>query len=260
MGTQEWWENTGLGLILTIFIAVLIFILQGRTQKAIRDQDKEWQGELRGQVDQVDHATARLESQSKKLDDTLSRTSEEVSLMGSMISEMDELLRQMVEARTESDQRAIEADMADFEEVDADDSAPGSSGSTPPDEEAYLAEVMRKYGPLDPGRVRWDKKINENEGRGNLGWFLTDLTSGKRFWIHRGREWYVRKAIPLGALEEWKKSSGLSPRAIDLDYQVGEGRGNHAWYVRTYSGETWRMTRGGRGNSGWNATRLDEPS
>lgn len=260
MDAHQWWANTGIGLVLTVLVAVLIFILQSKTQKTIRDQDQTWQGQLGVQVTKVDDATERLESQSRNLDQTLSRTSIEISLMGEMISEMDERLRQIAEANSEFEQRALEADIEDPEELDADKSPAGSVSSVPPNEKAYLDEVTRKYGPLRPEGLRWDRKTNENERRGNSGWFLTDLTSGKRFWIHHGHGWSVRKAIPNDALEEWKKSSGLSPRAIDLDYQVGEGRGNHAWYIRTYSGETWKITRGGRGNPGWNATKLEQSS
>lgn len=58
-------------------------------------------------------------------------------------------------------------------------------------------------------------------------------------------------------IEAWEeKVPGATPEDIRIDYQTGAGRGSHAWYIETYDGRTWKLSKGGAGVSGVTVTEV----
>lgn len=214
-----------MSLMATVVIAFGIFRLQGRSDARWQGLDSSWKSEMRDLTHQV-----------------------------------DEGVRLLAEQAAEKDAKDIQQDASIDDEGDS--AAPGDSPSAaatlePKDAAAYV-EVLKAAGiNVSYPDLKWARKVRGDGGRGNLGWFVED-SSGKRYFVHRGRGGTVRPALPRRFLEAWETASGRRPTEIELDYQTGVGRGNHAWYVRTYSGDTWKLSAGGQGKSGITVTKIDE--
>lgn len=171
-------------------------------------------------------------SEQDELSDTVDRIDGAVQGINRAVADVAEMLADREEQEIEED-----LDDAVGEEPNRAD------GDKPANEGVYL-DALSKRG-IKPGRdYRWARKSRkEGDGRGNLGWFI-DLDDGRRYFVHHGRRTKVRQAIPRDLLDEWKAKTGREPTEIELDYQTGKGRGNHAWFIRTYHGERWRIARG----------------
>lgn len=154
--------------------------------------------------------------------------------------------------------------VAQNERVEADsDPEPGDENpdaiipNTPREAAKYKNDLRDEGVDLDFDNLKWSKKVRCNgESRGNLGWFVGDLGDA-RYFIHRGRSTTIRPAIPKSLLTAWRQETDKEPCEIELDYQTGTGRGNHAWYIQTYDGTTWRVVRGGHGKKTPTVTRLN---
>lgn len=139
-----------------------------------------------------------------------------------------------------------------------EDSADASPGvSAPEDPDALLRAVNARGAKLTPNQVKWAKKERAGGGRGNLGWFVesTDPARTDRWFVHRGRTVSARRAIPRDYLEAWEAAGHGDPKDIRLDFQVTQG-GNSAWYVETYDGRTWRISKGGAGKRAHTVTEV----
>ncbi|MEI4744318.1 hypothetical protein [Rhodococcus erythropolis] len=167
-----------------------------------------------------------------------------------VVDRIDDAVREISEKLAEGEQHQIEEDSGEIagEPTTADAASPGNA-------EEYVRELKSRGIPLDYSKLRWSKKVRaDGDGRGNLGWFVDD-GGLKRYFIHRGRKTLVRPAIPRHLLTKWEEVTGKDPREIELDYQTGSGKGSHAWFVRTYAGDTWRI---GTGKGSVVVAHLDE--
>ena len=182
-----------LGLLATGGVAALVYCMQDRDQKALKD----------------------------------------------VVGSIDDAVREISEKLAEAEQLQIEQDSGDVTEHPT-----RADSATPTNVEEYVKELKSRGIPLDYSKLRWSRKVRADaDGRGNLGWFVDD-GGDTRYFIYRGRRTLVRTAIPRDVLAEWEVATERSPREVELDYRTGSGRGNHAWFIRTYSGETWRIGTG----------------
>ncbi|WP_032385957.1 hypothetical protein [Rhodococcoides fascians] len=167
-----------------------------------------------------------------------------------VVDRIDGAVREISEKLAEDEQHLIEqdSDSVQGDPTTADASAPAGIDD-------YIRELKGRGVKLDYSKLRWSKKVRaDGDGRGNLGWFVDDGGS-RRFFIHRGRKTVVRPAVPRHLLRKWEEVTGRNPREVELDYQTGRGSGSHAWFVRTYAGDTWRI---GTGKGSVTVTPLDE--
>lgn len=170
------------------------------------------------------------------------------------VEDLGEIVRQVAEQLAAAEEERIVAEAAT---ETADEGADTSVLDRPRNVDDYLEALRSASVSIDASKAVWKKKARSSgERRGNLGWFVEDGRE-KRYFIHRGRTTTVRPAIPRSMLEAWEKKTKRDPKEIELDYQTGAGRGNHAWFVRTYDGKTWRISRGGQGKIGPTVTELE---
>lgn len=218
-------------LIATLFLGLWVYKLQRNDASRWQTDDKEWKSTLGSAVDEVAGAVETL----------------------------DIAVRSVAEAVARLDQERIDADPTGEAESNDRVSEPLQNSyaeTTPPDVDVYIGELKSRGIPLDYKNLNWRKKIRNDGGRGNLGWFVND-GGNKRYFVHRGRGTAVREAIPRSLLEAWEQATGRDPSEVELDYQTGAGRGNHAWYLRTYGGQSWRIAAGGKGKTGPTVTPLE---
>lgn len=165
--------------------------------------------------------------------------------------ELTELVRQLAEQKATEEQVRI----AEESELGLEQTGIPTEHAEPAQKDDYIRELQSRSLPLKFDSLNWNKKVRcDGDQRGNLGWFVDD--GDKRYFIHRGRTTTVRPARPSNMLAEWRKKTQKNPYEIELDYQTGENRGNHAWYVRTYSGRTWRIAMGGQSKTTPTITEL----
>lgn len=159
-----------------------------------------------------------------------------------LVTRIDDTVVEVAEMLARRDDQQIVDDIADAAE-DGDPEPNRADGNRPANEDAYV-RALRGRGVTLSDNPRWMKKVRDGgDGRGNLGWFV-DVGDGRRYFIHHGRKTMVRQAIPRELLDAWKKETGRDSTEIELDYQTGSGRGNHAWFIRTYDGNRWKIARG----------------
>ena len=175
-----------------------------------------------------------------------------------VVRNIEKILKDNSQYKAEQEAKSIEEEAdshVDEEEPTLDD----EGMERPSKEDAYIAALNRRDTGLNTQSLRWRRKERPAAvgARGNLGWFVedTDPNNNDRWFIHHGRGWTVRPAVPRDLLELWKKNTGQNPQEIRLDYQTGSGSGNHSWYVETYKGDTWRLY---KGNGGAKCEKLDE--
>jgi len=215
------WGLTWLGiasLLATGAVAALVYFRQNRDHARWAKPDSEWKTELKSMVETLEGAVGDVDTG---------------------VEELNSAIRELSEKLAQADEREVAADAEPVpgEPIDADATAPANV-------DEYTKELKARGIQLDYSKLRWSKKVRaDGDGRGNLGWFV-DSGGGKRYFIHRGRKTLIRPAIPRDLLAEWEKATGKHPREVELDYQTGRGKGNHAWYVRTYGGNTWRIGTG----------------
>lgn len=213
-----------ISLAATFALGVFIFFQQRNADEAWQTRDNTWKSDQNSAVENIRSA----------------------------VSDLDRAVQEVAEVVAGLDQERIEADPTEEPEpADGMDQGPTSMPTTsnPPDMSSYV-DALRAHGVrLDLDNLKWRKKVRYDGGRGNLGWFVEDESGDKRYFIHRGRGTSVRQAIPRLLLEEWEAVTGRNPSEIELDYQTGVGRGNHAWFVRTFDGQTWRIAAGGYGKT-----------
>ncbi|GMA38620.1 hypothetical protein [Mobilicoccus caccae] len=161
-----------------------------------------------------------------------------------IFNELREVVRELAEQNAVAQEVRIEADS----EPEPGQEPPNSaSPSAPAGLSEYVKGLRAENVQLNFDNLRWTKKIRcDGEQRGNLGWFVGD-DGENRYFIHRGRGLTVRPSIPRSLLDAWLQDTGREPCEIELDYRTGVGPGNHAWFVRTYDGTTWRVARGEKG-------------
>lgn len=204
-----------LSLLATLLVAVLVYSRQSQDHTVWTRGDSTWKQTL-------DKAVKEL---------------------GDAVSAVDEMVRGLAEKQADAENQQVEAD--------SEPEPGGIDGATRQRAlREELTQSLRHRGvQIHVSRLAWKKKTRCNgDHRGNLGWFVDD-GGDKRFFIHRGRTTTVRTAIPRPLLEAWESHTGRTSCEIELDYQTGAGRGNHAWFVRTYDGGTWRITKGGQGKN-----------
>lgn len=166
--------------------------------------------------------------------------------------EMYELLVQLGAERAKEEEAVLESDV----EADSDPEPTTDDGPTPENHEEFV-EALRKAGAkLDWDSLKWRKKARPSGGRGNLGWFVQDNSHNERWFVHKGRGVGVRRALPVDRLRAFEAQTGQKPTEIRLDYQVKLG-GNSAWYVETYAGQFFKISKGGRGKSEITVTPVD---
>lgn len=160
-----------------------------------------------------------------------------------LVSKIDGAVSEIAEMLAEQQQQEIVEDIEDIE--DSGDEEPNrADGDEPANKAAYVDALKARGIALDYDALRWKRKKRfKGEGRGNLGWFVDNL-DGRRYFVHHGNRTVVRQAIPRDLLDAWKAETGKDSQEIELDYQTGRGPGNHAWFVRTYDGDRWRITKG----------------
>ncbi len=172
---------------------------------------------------------------------------------GTVIADLEELARSHAEGLEDLRQQLIDADPTDDELPDAEVSADEPTNPGP------LVEKLRASGAkLDWSNLVWRKKMTNPPTRGNYGWFVYSDVAGERWFVHSGRVITARRAVPQERLNAWSDHTRLRPEDIRIDYQVGTGRGSHSWYVETYGGRTWRLSKGGKGVHGVTVTELPE--
>lgn len=129
----------------------------------------------------------------------------------------------------------------------------------PANKDALIQHLKSVGALLTWDHLVWRKKRTIPPTRGNLGWFVYSHSTGQRWFVHSGRTITARPAVPMDRIDEWERQvRGAQPEQIRIDYQTGSGRGNHAWYIETYSGETWKLSKGGLGTRGVTVTRVDD--
>lgn len=216
------WGISWLGvasLVATLLIAFYVYRLQRKESETWAEGDGKWKRE----------ATSHLE-------------------------ELREIMRGLAEQNAVALEERIEADS----EPEPGGEGAGASVPTAPTGLAEHERDLRAEGvQLDFNKLVWAKKVRcDGEQRGNLGWFVSD-GGENRYFIHRGRGLTVRPAIPRSLLDAWRQETSREPCEIELDYRTGVGPGNHAWFVRTYDGSTWRVSKGGAGRTAPTVTLLD---
>ncbi len=217
-------------LLLTILLAFWVYRLQHKESSQWQNTDSQWKGDLNGEIGKVDAAVGRIDT---------------------AIADLDDAVRNVAESVARLEQDRIDADLT--EDLDSligstTPSPPENPDVTPVDVGAYIQALKASKIPLDYDALHWRKKVRCDGGRGNMGWFVDDGGT-KRFFIHRGRGISIREAVPRPLLEAWERETDKEPCEIELDFQTGVGRGNHSWYVRTFSGQTWRLSAGGNGKT-----------
>lgn len=239
----------------TVFVAVLIYCRQKSEQRQLTNTVRKIDGAVSGldsAVADVNDAVGRVDGAVGGVDRAVTDVNYAVTRVDEAVQGIDRAVADVAEMLAERDEQEI-ADDADDAGVEGANLA---DGNKPANEGVYL-DALKRRG-VDPGdSYRWARKSRkEGEGRGNLGWFIT-LDDGRRFFVHHGRKTKVRQAIPKELLNEWKAKADREPTDIELDYQTGKGRGNHAWFIRTYDGERWRIA---RGKGSITVEKLDEVS
>lgn len=179
-----------------------------------------------------------------------SAQSEELKLQADSI---EELSRETVRLSREYLERTITAEVQDGDPADAD-----PSNSLPSDPETLMNELKTAGAKLNFAELRWRKRTPAyGDKRGNYGWFVESPNSSERWFAHKGRSVTVRRAVPRDLIEAWKAETGLSPQEIRLDYRTLTSP-NASWYIETYAGETWRLSKGGKAKSSITISRLGD--
>lgn len=232
-----------LGLVATAFVAWLVYRLQRKTHDDWAASDDGWKSGLDEGVDALKGGVEDLKS---AIDEARAE-----------VAALEDLVRETAEQKAAEEKERIEADSAP---EPGDDSTGGVIPNAPGRLKEYVQDLRNEGLPLDYANLTWKKKVRcTGDRRGNLGWFVDD-GGDKRYFIHRGRKTTVRPAIPRRLLEAWEDETGREPCEVELDYQTGVGRGNHAWFLRTYDGTTWRVTQGGQGRRTPTVTELTDSS
>lgn len=128
----------------------------------------------------------------------------------------------------------------------------------PKAEDEFKHALQEAGAKLDMDNLLWRQKTAADGRPGNLGWFV-ETPSPKytqRWFVRRAKNLTVRPAVPRDYLEAWESETGLDPTDIEVDYRENQGRGNHPWFVSTYDGDVWRLSKGGRGNDGVSVTKI----
>ncbi|MEG9225502.1 hypothetical protein [Aeromicrobium sp. Sec7.5] len=180
------------------------------------------------------------------------RQNKQSTTQAQVLQEVSDLTLENARVLAELHEQTIEADSTNDESPDADLDA-----DRPVKEEALVAELRARGAKLDWAKLIWRKKTTRPPRRGNLGWFVYSESSGERWFVHSGRAISARRAVPMERIEAWEeKVPGATPEDIRIDYQTGAGRGSHAWYIETYDGRTWKLSKGGAGVSGVTVTEV----
>ncbi|MEV8336986.1 hypothetical protein [Leucobacter sp. NPDC077196] len=201
-------------------------------------------------------AIAMVQSrQSRKLQSTVDTTQAIATRQDKQSHQLGKLLQQVHEVAEETREivrRGERAEaVAEAAEIEADSDPSDAYQGDQPDMAEALIELLNRHekAQLDPTQVTWERKTSETgDQRGNRGWFVSPISEDRndRWFVHRGVKEKVRPAVPKDFLEAWTTTTGLSPRNIRLDYRTTENT-NAAWYVETYDGRTWKLSKGGRG-------------
>lgn len=229
------WLSIAVSVVSTFAIGMLIYRKQKKDDAAQAKLTQEWQATVSAWNTDASNTLQELKSN---------------------IIDLDDLIRRGAEQASENEQREIQeglgADQLGDMRLD-DDNAP-----QPHDVKKYDALLRARAPKLNRADYVWTRRPNpDDERRGNLGWYATD-PDGVRYFVYIGRGTIVRESIPESLLNAWRAKTGLDLKDIDLDYQTGAGRGNHAWFIRTRDGQTWKITRGGQGRSTPTVSRIDE--
>lgn len=166
--------------------------------------------------------------------------------------EMYDLLVQIRAGRASEEEAVLESDV----EADPDPEPAADDASVPRSQEEFVEALKKAGANLEWNNLKWDKKAPPSGGRGNLGWFVQDKSHNERWFVHKGRGVGVRRALPVDRLQAFEEQTGQKPTDIRLDYQVKLG-GNSAWYVETYAGQFFKISKGGRGKSEITVTPID---
>jgi hypothetical protein len=170
-----------------------------------------------------------------------------------VLIEVSDLTRKNALVLGELRDQTIAADPHIDEGPDAEQDA-----DRPSNAQALIAELEARGANLDFERLAWRKKTTNPPTRGNYGWFVYSDADGERWFVRSGRTTSVRRAVPMERIEEWeRKTPGVSPADIRLDYRVGNGKGSHAWFIETYDGRTFKLSKGGAGVHGVTVTQID---
>jgi len=170
-----------------------------------------------------------------------------------VLIEVSVLTRDNARVLVELRDRTIASDPSIDEGPDAE---PGAD--LPANIDSLIAELKVHNAKLDFERLKWRKKTTIPPTRGNYGWFVYSDTDGERWFVHSGRTTSARPAVPMERIEAWeRKTLGFSPADIRLDYRIGTGKGSHAWFIETYDGRSFKLSKGGAGVSGVTVTQVD---
>lgn len=170
-----------------------------------------------------------------------------------VLDEVSGLTRENALVLGELRERTIASDPSIDEGPDAEPDA-----EFPANAPSLIAELQARGARLDFDRLTWRKKTVNPPRRGNYGWFVYSDTDGERWFVHSGRTISARRAVPMERIEAWERNTdGVSPTDIRLDYRIGTGKGSHAWYIETYDGRTFKLSKGGAGVTGVTVTQID---
>ncbi|MBC9927406.1 MULTISPECIES: hypothetical protein [unclassified Leucobacter] len=181
------------------------------------------------------------------------RQTAESGVQQEVLIEVSDLTRENALVLGELRDRTIAADPSIEEGPDAEPDA-----DLPANAQPLIDELKARGAKLDFERLKWRKKTTKPPTRGNYGWFVHSDADGERWFVHSGRTTSARRAVPMERIEAWEQNTpGVSPTDIRLDYRIGSGKGSHAWYIETYDGRTFKLSKGGAGVSGVTVTQVD---
>lgn len=156
-----------------------------------------------------------------------------------LLTQIDQL--KLERAREQDGRLEAESTVAMIEEP-----AGKLDSEAPPNVGEYIEQLEAEGINLDWEAAKWRRKKRPEGAKGNLGYFVEpgDPNDNRRWFIHKGRGWLVREAIPRDLLEIWEEKTGENPQQIAVDTRAGSGPGNHGWLVETYDGRGWKVHRG----------------
>lgn len=137
----------------------------------------------------------------------------------------------------------------------------GGQGRAMPDlefQEQARVVLRSKGAKLDLDNLQWLRKGPSTPTRGNHGWYVTSEGVNERWFLRRANGMTARRALPKDYLEAFVRETELTLDDIRLDFQEKD-HGLAAWFVETYSGQTWKISRSNRSlASGFRVTRIED--
>lgn len=123
----------------------------------------------------------------------------------------------------------------------------GKSVNKPSYSREAIEALQKHTANLNFNDLQWQQKVPSQGLIGNPGWFVESNhdDDSERWFVRKANGLTVRKAMPRKFLEALKMQEKLDPQTIKHDFQLSN-HGLAAWYVRTYAGALWKVSKSNR--------------